>query len=117
MVSIQYQKRRGRDSFVRGHKIIILIVTALVITSILIVCINVKQNATSDDEISMGLRMLRCNQFIRRPYGCVLKPNELTDDVRKDVTEIKNEIQKNSSASISIFYGDREKAGVTKQGR
>lgn len=115
MVSIQHQRRRGRHSFVQGHKLIVFGVTLVIIT-VLIVYRYVRQNTSSDDDISMGIRMLRCNQFITKPYGCVLKPNELTDDVRKDVTEINNEIQKNPAASISVLYGDREKAGVTKQG-
>ena len=47
------------------------------------------------------------------PYGCIIRPPELTNDIRKDVEEIKE----SKGVDIAVSYGDRYSAAMSLQGR
>mmetsp|Transcript_4868 Transcript_4868/g.9278 ORF Transcript_4868/g.9278 Transcript_4868/m.9278 type:complete len:425 (-) Transcript_4868:1057-2331(-) len=45
-------------------------------------------------------------------FGCIIRPPELTDDIRLDLEEIQQLLGEN----VALAYGDRNTAGLTMQG-
>jgi len=46
-------------------------------------------------------------------YGCKMHPPELTEDIRKDIEEIKQA----NGRQVSLAYGNSDMAGLTQQGK
>lgn len=54
------------------------------------------------------IRKKRCS-----PFGCIIRPKELTDSIRSDISEIKE----STDSNIALSYGDKDKGGLTQQGK
>ena len=129
---VTVQRQRLRRPHPQNYRLVILLVGTTVISFLVLLALGLAffklssssatetTNSTSTFSIphlrspqTQTVHKIRQCTHTQNPYGCIIRPPELTNDIRKDVEEIKEA----KGADIAVSYGDRYSAAMSLQGR